>query len=121
MDVRRAREIQARITRRIDLWERGIHVGLVGDAEAEGAAREGRAAFSGEDEDDAVARSFHNTLLSGKLRQAVRWATNREGGGCLHPNDQCTKTGRPVAEVLWEKHPDMPVTPVENSTCAAFE
>ena len=39
LGIRRAREIRARITRRMDLWERGQHVGLVGDAEAEGAAR----------------------------------------------------------------------------------
>ena len=31
------------------------------------------------------------------------------------------KTGRPVAEVLREKHPDMRVPPVGNPTCAAFE
>ena len=31
------------------------------------------------------------------------------------------KTGRPVAKVLREKHPDMHVPPVENSMCAAFE
>ena len=30
------------ITRRMDLWEMGLHVGLVGDAEAEGAAMEDR-------------------------------------------------------------------------------
>ena len=28
----------ARITRHMDLWERGLHAGLVEDAEAEGAA-----------------------------------------------------------------------------------
>ena len=61
--IRQAREIRAKITRRMDLWERGQHAGLVGDAEAEWAAREGRAAFSGEEEDDAVARSFHETVL----------------------------------------------------------
>ena len=38
LGVRRAREIQAKINRRMDLWERGQHDGLVGDAEAEGAA-----------------------------------------------------------------------------------
>ena len=43
-DVRRVREIRARITRHMDLWERGQHVGLVGDAE--GAAQEGKADFS---------------------------------------------------------------------------
>ena len=105
----------------MDLWERGQHAGLLGDAEAEGAAREGRAAFSGEEEDDAVARSFHETVLSGKLRQAVPRATDREGGGCLLLGDQCTKTGRLVADVLREKHLDMCVPPVENPTCAAFE
>ena len=68
-----------------------------------------------------MARSYHNTVLSGMLRKAVCRATNREGGGCLLPDDQCTKTGRPVAEVLREKHPDMRVPPVENTTCAAFE
>ena len=59
----RAWEIRARITRRVDLWEKGQHAGLVGDAEAEGDAQEGRAAFSGEEEDNAVARGFHKTVL----------------------------------------------------------
>ena len=93
----------------------------MGDAEAEGAARKGTAAFSGEEEHNAVLRSFHETVLSGKLRQAVCWATDWEGGGCLLPDDQCTKTGRPVAEVLWEKDPDIRAPPKENPTCAAFE
>ena len=68
-----------------------------------------------------MARSYHNIVLPGKLWQAVRRATDREGEGCLLPDNQCTKTGRPVAEVLWEKHPDMRVPPVENPVCAAFE
>ena len=101
LGVCQAREIRARITRRMDLWDRGQHAGLVGDAKAEGADREGRAAFSGEEEEDAVARNFHETVLLGKLRQAVRRATDREGGGCLLPEDLCTKTGRPVVEVHW--------------------
>ena len=63
LGVRQAREIRARITRRMDLWERGQHAGLVGDAEPEGAAREGRATFSGKEEDDAMARRFYETAL----------------------------------------------------------
>ena len=94
LDVRRAKEIRARITRKIDLWEMGLHVGLLGDAEAEGAAREGRSARKIEEEDEVVSQSYNDTVLSGKLRKAVRWATDREGGGCLLPDDQCTKTGR---------------------------
>ena len=67
----------------MDLWERGQHAGLVGGAEAEGAAQEVKAASFGEEEEDAVAWSFHETVLLGKLRQAVRWETDREGGGFL--------------------------------------
>ena len=93
----------------------------MGDAEAGGADREGISASGGKEEDDAVARSFHETVLLGKLRQAVRWETDREERGCLLLDNQCTKTGRPVIEVLREKHPDMHVPPVEISTCAAFE
>ena len=36
-------------------------------------------------------------------------------------DDQCNKTGRPVAEVFREKHLDMRVPPMENPACAAFE
>ena len=104
----------------MDLWERGQQAGLVGDAKAERAAQEGRAASGGEEEEDAIYWSFHETVLSVKLRQAVRWETNREGVRCLLPYNQCTKTGRPIEEVLWEKHPDMRVPPVENPTCASF-
>ena len=51
----------------MDLWERGLYAGLVGDAKAKGAAREVRAASGGEKEDKAFARSYHDTVLSGKL------------------------------------------------------
>ena len=77
LGIRRAREIRDRITRRMDLWERGQYVGLVGDAKGDGAAQEGRAASVGEEEENAVARSFHKAVLSVKLWQAVHQATNR--------------------------------------------
>ena len=105
----------------MDLWERVIHAGLMGDAEAEGAAREGRAASDRDNQEKSKAWSYHDTVLFGKLQQAVRRTNGRDGGGCLLPDDQFTKTGQPVAEVLREKHPDMQVPPLENPTCAAFE
>ena len=71
----------------MDLWEMGKHAGLMGEAKAEGAARKGRAAFSSKEEDDAVVRGFHETVLLGELRQAVRRANDRKGGGCLLPDD----------------------------------
>ena len=55
LGVCRAREIRSRITRRMDLWERGQQAVLVGDAEEEGTVQEGRAASGGEEEDNAGA------------------------------------------------------------------
>ena len=81
LGIRRAQEIRVRITRRMDLWDRGLHTGLVGYAEAEGAAREGRDSNFGEYKDEALYWTYHDTVFSGKIRQAVRWATDREGGG----------------------------------------
>ena len=71
----------------MELWEKGLHTGLVGDAEAEGNVREARSACGGEEEDENT-RSYHNTVLLGNMRQAVCWATDREGGGCLLPDNQ---------------------------------
>ena len=61
----------------MDLWDRDLHTGLLGDAKVEGASREGRAARRGEEEDEAVAQSYHYGVFYGKLRQAVPQATNR--------------------------------------------
>ena len=90
-----------RIIRQMDLWERGLHTGLVGDADVEGADREGRAASGGEKDYKAIARRYQDTVLAVKLRQDVSWATNSKGKGCLLLDDQCTKNERQVADVLW--------------------
>ena len=50
LGVHRAKEIRSRITWRMDLWERFLHTGMVGDAEAEEASREGRSSSGGEEE-----------------------------------------------------------------------
>ena len=121
LGICRAKDIQARSTRQMDIWERGLRAGLVRDAQVEGATKEGRAASGGDEEEKAVARSYHDTVLSGMLRKDVRQAANMEEGGFLLPHDQCTKTGRIIAEVLWEKNLDMRVPLVEKPVCTAFE
>ena len=45
----------------------------------------------------------------------------QRGGGVLLPGGVCTKTKRPVADFLREKHPDMRAPPVENRTCPSSE
>ena len=54
----------------MDLWGRGLHAGLVGDAEEEGSAQEGNSTSSSKEEEKAVAWSYHDIVLSGKLWQA---------------------------------------------------
>ena len=51
--------------------------GQEGVGEAEGAAREGRTASGGKEEDEDVARSYQGTVFSGKLQQVVCRATDR--------------------------------------------
>ena len=46
-------------------------------------------------------------MLSGRLHSAVRNATQRNGGNTLQPDDLCSKAGRPVFEVLEDKHPPL--------------
>ena len=48
LGAHKAREIWSRIDRYLDLWERSIHTGLVGDALAEGRAGETRISRSNE-------------------------------------------------------------------------
>ena len=86
LGISRAREIKKQTTNCIDLWERGLHLGLVGDREAEGADSEGRSAREVEEEDKAIVWSY-STVMSGNLRQAVYLATIKEGVGCLLPDD----------------------------------
>ena len=76
-------------------------MGLLGNAEAEGAAREGRAASGGEEEDKNIAKSYHDTVLYDKLRKVVCQATDREVGGCIILDEHYTNTGQPVAEDYW--------------------
>ena len=52
----------------------------MGGADAEGADREGRSARE-EEEEEGMDRYFHITVMLSKIRQAIRWATNMEGGG----------------------------------------
>ena len=88
-----------RITSIMDLWERGLHIGLVGDAEVEGNVRDIRADGGGEDEDESIAWKFHRSVLSGKLRQAVCRATVGEGGE-VSPSRKALHKGRETGRIV---------------------
>ena len=103
--VVRAKDIRQRMTQRMDLWEQGHYVALVDDTEAGLAARAHPSRRTPDPE--SIARAFNSKVLSGRLRSAVRGLTSREGGGVMMPDDDCTKTGRPVIDVLRDKHPGL--------------
>ena len=118
--TRQDKEIRERISRQLDLWEEGSNVGLVGNMEAKGVAREGRMARE-EGDKEVRAQRFHDTVMSGNMRQAI-WRFNaRGGGGCLLPGDVCKNTGRTLAGVLQKKHPNTRILQVGDPQCSAFE
>ena len=45
-------------------------------------------------------------VLSGKIRAAVRMVTDCDPGGLLCPDDKCSKTQRPVIDILRKKRPE---------------
>ena len=100
--VRRSKDIRLRLAQRMDLWEEGHYKALVDDTECESLSLRPSNRLPTE---DTQARAFNARVLSGRLRSAVRQLTTRSGGGVLHPDDPCTKTGRPVWHILQEKHP----------------
>jgi hypothetical protein len=102
--VKRVRDIRRRIEHRMNLWYEGKYTALVGDTKAEVQSRHGSHPVQ---DDESKARAFNSKVLSGRIRAAVRNLTNRDQGGVLQPDDACTKTGRPVLEVLRDKHPLM--------------
>jgi len=101
--VSRAQDIRARIESRLNIWEEGRIVALLNDTIVQ--LRSQPSAGGARRDQESEARSFNAKVLSGRLCSAVRTLTHRSGGGVMMPDDLCTKTGRPVAEVMQDKHP----------------
>ena len=87
---------------RMDYWEQGKVLDLIQDLEIESSLQ---GDYQREKTVDQHFRSFNTTVLNGKLCSAVRQLTDRDGGGIFSPDDPCTKIGRPVLQILQEKHP----------------
>ncbi|CEM10194.1 unnamed protein product, partial [Vitrella brassicaformis CCMP3155] len=60
-----------------------------------------------DDANEATLRQFRRLVDKDKVRQAVRFLTERGGGGTLDPNDlaEADPAGRTIREVLESKHP----------------
>jgi hypothetical protein len=116
--VRRAKDIRLRLAQRMDLWNQGHYKALVDDTEGEVLSRQ---PSSRPPDDGAQARAFNARVLSGRLRSAVRTLTGRSGGGVRQPDDLCSKAGRPVWQVLADKHPALRDPEAVGAADGAFE
>jgi hypothetical protein len=112
-DVKRFSDVKKLIWGRLDAWEAGKFCALVKGVEEEAAGR-GYSMSSREFEVESAGRRYNSMILSGKLRAAVRMVTDRDPGGLFKPDDKCSKTGRPVIDVLREKHPEARVPSEED-------
>ncbi len=114
-----ARDIKCRVERRLTLWIDGHYDALVQDIIGEAM----RGVGSGQDtaDEELIAQKYSHMVLDGKLHAAVCVAMAYDGGGVLLPQDACTKTGRPVIEVLQSQHPDTRIPNLGYPYCIAFE
>ena len=117
--INRSAAIKRQITRRMDLWDAGKIAELA--EEIVRAEKAGESKGATPEDDDAIARRFHPMLIDGRLRVAVRWATSRSSGGMLSPADTDLKKGRPIINVLRDKHPDCRTPDLEMEGWASFE
>ena len=103
-NITAAKDIRARIETRMRLWDEERYSALLEDMEMEVRLRGVAPRDRSDDEKD---RDYNARVLSGHLRSACRTLTDRGGGSVMAPTDTCTKSGRPVLEVLRSKHPPM--------------
>ena len=86
-------------------------------ASAKGWEGGGRAPRS----EESVARRYNSMVVSGKMREAVRMATTRDGDGLLHPDSTDAKSGKPVVEVLRDKYPEIRIPDASADEVMAFK
>lgn len=100
---RTSREVRVRLDSRMDVWEQERIEWLVQDTERTSR----RIADQGNTCPDPpqMARVYARLMLQGKVRAAVRWATERGQGGVLAPESRDERSGKTVMEILREKHP----------------
>ena len=63
--------------------------------------------------DEQMSKTYTRLVLEGKLRQAVRFITQRDQGGVLQIDALDSKSGLPVLDVLKSKHPKAVIPPPE--------
>jgi hypothetical protein len=101
--IKKTKEIRVLLKRRMKMWQEGLFRELI--KEAEDCDRK-LPSSSGKMSEDQEAKVFSSLMLQGRLREAVRFVTDRQGGGVMSPDEDAVKpAGKNVLEVLESKHP----------------
>ena len=111
-------EIRQLLSQRLDDWEAGRFAMLVRACLDRSKVRR---VSHRQDADERVARKFNAQVLAGKVRSAVRQATDRSGGGLLDPFEMDVNTGNPVHQTLRDKHPEIHVPDLNSDDVHCFE
>ena len=104
-DVKRMPDVRKRLAWRMRMWEKEEFEALVQDTEQ--SLKSSLSCARGTSTPEHRARVFDTKVKRGKLRAAVRYITDREGGGIMTPDDIDDKSGLSVIDALKEKHPKM--------------
>ncbi|KAL7463315.1 hypothetical protein ACHAXS_003701 [Conticribra weissflogii] len=101
-----SQEIKHRLRFRLDQWNKGHFIELATDTITE--AYQYHESKSPDLDMDEKLQIFNQLVYHGKLREALRFLTNKHDDNViLQPDDIDTKTGKSVLEVLKSKHPQI--------------
>ena len=113
--IKRTKDIRILLKRRMRMWQDGLFRELI--KEAEDCDRK-LPQSSGKMSEDQEAKIFSSLILQGRMREAVRFITERQGGGVMSPDEDAGKpAGKNVFEVLESKHPQQRVPNEEDFIC----
>jgi hypothetical protein len=91
--INRFHDVKPIIWGRLDAWDTSRHVALVKAVEEANLDVGGGSGGTHVRRADttSLARKYHNMVLGGKVRAAVRMVTDRDGGGAYRPYDLDSK------------------------------
>ena len=87
------------------MWKRGEYQCIVEDTLR--AMKSSLSTARGATTSEQQAKVFDAKVKGGNIRAAVRYITDREGGGVLAPDEIDDKSGKTVINALRDKHPPM--------------
>jgi hypothetical protein len=103
-DVKQACNVQQRIAKRLDAWEKDQITMLVEDTLQ--SIKSHLTSKQGSTMPEQRIKTFHQKALCGNIWGAIRCCTEQEKGGIIYPDNIDEKTGTTVQSALESKHPD---------------